>query len=82
MEYLISGLILWCIFQVHGLHYRNRLQEKLVKDFWSALQALKVHVENTEVTGSNNEAMVDSFLLALERFDERLGTLEPKVEED
>lgn len=77
MEYLITGLVLWCIVQVHGLHYKNSLQEKLIKDFWAALQALKLHVQNVE-----QGDMDETFIAAFERMDERLSTLEPKVEED
>jgi hypothetical protein len=53
------------------------LQEKLIKDFWAALQALKLHVQNVE-----QGDMDETFIAAFERMDERLSTLEPKVEED
>ena len=73
MEYLLTVIVLYGIVQVHALHYKNSLQEKLVKDFWVALQALKLQVQNSEV-GSMDE----TFIAAFERMDERLGRLEPK----
>jgi len=72
MNYILAALILYVIVQVHGLHYKNMLQEKLIKDFWTALQALKLQVVNSEV-GSMDE----TFIAAFERMDERLGRLEP-----
>lgn len=79
MDYILAGLILYGITQVHALHYRNHLQEKLVKDFWVALEALKLHVVNSENGVSANTGAIDTFLAAIERCDERLSRLEPKV---
>lgn len=78
MEQIILAVVIgWGIMQVHALHYRNSLHEKLVKDFWVALQALKAHVEHAE-----NSNMDEVFIAAFETMHERLGTLEPKVEDD
>ena len=69
-----------------AIKHAVRKQQAALNEMWVGMNALKDYAMNglnaldTDLAGER--AAVDALVEALERFDERMGQLEPKVEDN
>lgn len=74
------------MFDNIGIKHAVRKQQSALNEMWVAMNGLKTFAINS--TGDlgkridGETAAVDALVDALERFDERMAQLEPKVEEE